>query len=273
MKQFIKMVYRFIPFKKNFYSILKIFWKPNEKIYKHLYFTQPYEVKIDKNRRFKIYNGNQIENEIFWEGLTGKWEKESMKIWIQLCEFSYYIFDIGANTGIYALVGKTINPKAKVYAFEPHPFFFRSLQKNIEINNYDINIYRKAISNIDGKISIGDYKGEENLIIVDAIQLDTFIQENKIEKIDLLKIDVETHEPKVLEGFIKNISKYKPTFLIEILNDDIASHIYNIVDKHGYLYFNIDENKGIRKTDKIEKSDSFNYLLCTREVADKLGLI
>ena len=45
--------------------------------------------------------------------------------------------------------------------------------------------------------------------------------DHKITKIDLLKIDVETHEPEVLEGYTKYIHLHKPTMLIEILNDEL----------------------------------------------------
>lgn len=273
MKRIIKTIYGLLPFKKELYGVLKIFWSPKESIYKHLHFTEPYTVKIDKGREFKIHNGNQIENEIFWEGLTGKWEKESIKLWLQLCEFSNCIFDIGANTGVYALVAKTINPDAKVYAFEPHPLFFEVLQKNIKLNNYEIKSYKNAVSNFDGKISIDDYSGNSPSISVEAISLDTFIERNKLERIDLLKIDVETHEPQVLEGFLKYLSQFKPTFLIEILNNDVAEFVYNVVSKYEYMYFNIDERNGIRQTERIEVSDYYNYLVCSKETADKLGLL
>ncbi|MBK9285310.1 MAG: FkbM family methyltransferase [Sphingobacteriaceae bacterium] len=272
MNQILKSFYRIIPFKREIYSVLKIFWRPKESVYKHLYFKQAFQVKINHTKKFKIHNGYQLENEIFWEGLTGKWEKESIKLWMRLCEFSNHIYDIGANTGIYALIAKTINPNAKVYAFEPQPLFFKLLQKNIELNNYDIKAYRNAVSNLDGNIVIEDYLIENHTINVEALQLDSFVQKNNLKSIDLLKIDVEAHEPQVLEGFMKNLAQFKPTFLIEVLNEAVADYIYHAVNKYEYLYFNIDENKGIRQTKKIEKSDYLNYLLCSKETAKKLGL-
>ena len=63
--------------------------------------------------------GFQLENEIFWSGLTNGWEKISTRLWIELSKNSKVIFDIGANTGIYSLVSKSINPTSQVFAFEP----------------------------------------------------------------------------------------------------------------------------------------------------------
>ena len=274
MKRIIKAIYQLTPFKKEIYSVLKKFWKPKESVYRHLHFKGPFDVTIDKTRKFTIYNNNsQIENEIFWKGLTGKWEKESMKLWIKLCEHSQSIIDIGANAGIYALVAKTINPVAKVYAFEPHPLFFERLKKNANSNNFDIYCYRQAVSNFDGNLSIEDYSGQTQTISVDSVTLNTFISQNNIRRIDLIKIDVETHEPQVMEGFSNYLSAFKPTMIIEILNNHIAEKIFDAVKTLNYLYFNINENGGIRQTKTIEKSDYYNYLFCNKEVALKLGLI
>lgn len=274
MKKIFKLVYKLTPFKKEMYCGLKYFWKPKEPVYKHLHFNGPFVVRIDKTRKFTIYNNNsQIENEIFWEGLTGKWEKESMKLWITLCERAHSVVDIGANTGVYALVAKTVNPSAKVYAFEPHPLFFERLKKNVNKNNFDINFYGQAVSNVDGNLCIEDYSGQTQNISVDSVTLNTFISQNKIDCIDLMKIDVETHEPQVIEGFSNYLAEFRPTIIIEILNNQVAEKIFNAVKNLNYLYFNINEIGGIRQTEKIEKSDYYNYLLCSKEVAVMLGLI
>lgn len=273
MKQLLKFIYTIIPFKKDLFLLLKKLWKPSENVYKHLHFKQPFKVKIDENTSFKIHNGTRIENEIFWEGLTGQWEKESMKLWIELSKKSKTTFDIGANNGIYALVAKTMNPKSHVSAFEPHPYFFTALEKNVTLNNFEIDLHKKAVSDFDGRLDIEDYTGETKEINVESVTLDTFIKSNEIENLDLLKIDVETFEPQVMKGFLDSVKLHKPTLLIEILNDDVASSVNDMINDLGYLYFNIDERSGIRQTPKVEKSDFYNYLICQEDVARELNLV
>ena len=170
-------------------------------------------------------------------------------------------------------MAKTINPNAKVFAFEPHPYFFEILIKNIKLNALKIDAYKMAVSNFDGELCIEDYSGKTDSINVESTTLDTFIEKNGIQKIDLMKIDVETHEPMVMEGFAKYFSHFKPTLLIEILNQSVANFIFEVVKPHDYLYFNINELGGIRQTEQIEKSDYYNYLLCSKEIALQLGLI
>jgi Methyltransferase FkbM domain len=108
---------------------------------------------------------------------------------------------------------------------------------------------------------------------IETVTLNSFIKQNSIHKVDLIKIDVETHEPEVLEGFLDYLFQFKPTLLIEILNSEVGEKINNAVQGMGYLYFNIDERGGIRQEDKITKSDYYNYLICSPEIAVKLGLI
>ena len=89
----------------------------------------------------------------------------------------------------------------------------------------------------------------------------------------MIKIDVETHKAEVLEGFSNYLHKFNPTILIEILNDEVRTNVQKIVSNMGYLYFNIDENAGIRQVTSITKSDYYNYLLCMPEMAKELSLI
>ena len=44
------------------------------------------------------------------------------------------IFDIGANTGIFALVSGAANPKARIFAFEPVSRVFEKLKGNVALN-------------------------------------------------------------------------------------------------------------------------------------------
>jgi hypothetical protein len=104
-------------------------------------------------------------------------------------------------------------------------------------------------------------------------QKDSYILKHGIERCDLLKIDVELHEVKVLEGMSETLKKHRPSFLIEILTDEIGLGIQNLLSGLDYLYFNIDEDRGVMPTQVLAKSASYNYLVCQRQVAVSLNLI
>jgi FkbM family methyltransferase len=290
MKKLVKSIYTLLPFKKEVFTLLKFVWTPSESIYQHLHFKGVFSVYVDSIKKFRIkHYGFQLENAIFWSGLTKGWEKESMKLWIRLCEDSDVIVDIGANTGVYSLVAKTVKPSSQVYAFEPVARVYKKLCENIQLNKFDIHAYEQAASNSNGTATIYDtdsehtysvtvnknmFSSETNVIesAVETITLDSFIKKNKLAKIDLIKIDVETHEAEVLEGFSEFLALYKPTMLIEILTDEIGEKIEALFKELNYLYFNIDELGSIRQVQNLSKSDFYNYLFCSPETANKLNL-
>ena len=273
IKLIIKRLYSFIPFKKYIFTAIKWFYLPNESIYQHLHFNDWFIVKIDERKYFKIYNSTIIENEIFWNGLFGKWEKESLKVWLKLCENSQSILDIGANTGIYSILAKTLNSNAQVFAFEPHPYFFSLLQKNKEINQQSFTALQLAATNLDGDLDIEDYSGKLPIISVKGMRLDTFFEMHMTSKIDLIKLVVENNEQQVLEGYKKYIEIHRPTILIEVLNSEIAKQINSLLPDNVYIYFSIDESKGLRRTERLEKSDGYNCLICTTEVAKQIQIL
>lgn len=290
MKRFLKFIYNTLPFKKNIFILLKIFFTPPQSIYQHLHFTGEFKVDIDPKRNFKIMHyGFMIENEIFWKGIYNGWEKYSMRLWKDLCEHANVIFDVGANTGIYSLVAKTTNANAKVYAFEPVERVYRKLDFNIALNNYDITTINKAVSESNGTAIIYDTSEEHILSVavnknisltpentfpveINTITLDTFISTNNIKELQLIKIDVEMHEVEALKGFKKNIKKFEPTILIELLDDKIGKEVQGMISGMGYLYFNIDERSGIRQVSELGKSDYYNFLICKPEVAKKIDI-
>lgn len=292
MKKVLKNIYKLIPFKKQFFQFVKYFWIPPYSVYKHLHFVGKFKVHINKATSFYIvHHGSEIENDIFWKGLTGGWEKISMQLWIQLCKYSNVIVDIGANTGVYALTAKAVKPNALVYAFEPLSQIFKKLKTNNDLNDFGILCIEKAVSDKNGKAVIYETGGDllsaatmnpqtreiDTLDVeteIETITLDSLVQSNKLEKIDLIKIDVETFEPNVLEGYKNYLAVHKPDILIEVLTDEVGQKLQKIFDGLGYCYFNIDDKNGkIRKTDTITKSDHFNYLLTDVGTAKKLNLL
>ena len=293
MESILKKIYALIPFKKHLFLLLKKVSQPKESLYRHLHFNGVIDIKVDKTAQFKMnHQGYQIENEIFWQGLDGGWEKVSVGLWKKLVKNSNTIFDIGANTGVFALIAKSVNPAAQVYAFEPIARIYSKLHKNIQLNNFDIKSFPVAISDKDGKAEILDNPMVENeyslslnndhnrksaeqvKVEIDIITLDTFIEQNNIKNIDLLKIDVESHEGEVMEGFAKHLPLFKPTLLIEILRDPVGEKVERTLTGLNYLYFNIDENGEVLKVDKItRRGNNYNYLICQPAIAKELGLV
>lgn len=293
MKKIFKVIYKLIPFKKQFFLLIRNIISLPESVYKHLHFIGVFEVRIDIHHKFKMFHlGASEENSLFWAGIDNGWEKTSLKLWRKLCSDTFIILDVGANTGLYSLVTKTLNPTSKVFAFEPLPKVLEYLNYNIKINNFDIIVVPKAASNYNGKAtvflkegydfctsvtvnkSLLDESTPQKKLEIETITLADFIRENKIERVDLIKIDVETHEPEVLEGMGEYLDQFKPDLLIEIWDKDCAIKLNILFKDKGYLYFDIDDKNDliIQKTE-ISISSYWNYLICKPETAKKIGLV
>lgn len=277
MKKVLRSIYHAIPLKRQIFSMIKAVKTPPESIYKHLHFNGDFKVAIDKNHHFRINsNGAQIANEVFWEGLYDSWEGKSIEIWREVSLHSDMMFDIGANAGFYTLVSKTMNPSMKVHAFEPSNDWYKRFNDNCALNNIAVNSHKIALSNQDAETYIKSVWRDDNKTYT-AQRLDTWIEENNIQKMDLLKIDVEHYVVEMVQGFETYFDKFRPNVMIEILRDEYAIEIEKVwkTKEKGYLYFNInDKTKEVRQMSTLqERSDDMNIFICHPEMASKLKLI
>ncbi len=292
IKQILRfIIYRFPLNQPVFYVLRKIFI-PSESLRNHLRFIGKFKVKTADGKQFYLHNNAfKLESDFFWLGFEKvDWEPRTRKIWEELCKSSSTILDIGANTGIFSVLAKVYNPKAKVFSFEPQPNIFSVLKKSVEVNNFDTQCENIALSNQNGQMKFYNYgplafegnttagslnmnfrPDDQKSIVVEVRQLSDYITEKKIAQIDLIKIDVETHEYEVLLGYGPSLLQHEPVFIIELQNETIGKNIETLVTPDRYLYYSIDEKKGLVQIQKlgIEK-DNHNYLLCPKSKLKKI---
>ena len=290
MRGVLKTVYDAIPAKRHLFRGLRPLGLP-PRVYRHLHFHGLFSVDIPGSaQRFRMMHfGYELENELFWKGLYGTYEGRSMRVWVELCRRAHSIVDVGANTGLYSLVAKTVNPNAVVTAFEPVERVYQKLLDNIRLNRLDILSHPLALSDRTGEAFYFDTMTEhaysftvnKNVHAPDVpcekrtlqtITLDDFVARSGLERIDLMKIDVETHEPEVLEGFKAHLDRFHPDMLIEVLDAEVAERLNAILAGKPYLYYDVDEAAGLRRIPRIEQSGERNILACSAESARTLGL-
>lgn len=178
--------------------------------------------------------------------------------WKQLNENSI-IFDIGANIGAFSLKSAAYLHQRKlqssIYAIEPNPQIIIRLRKNVNLNpdlNKLIQIEEIALSDqkrimhfTSGCANSGGGKltNEKTGVEVKVNTLDSFVSEHDLQRVDLIKIDVEGFEPRVLKGANRTIETYKPILIIEItdewfrVNGSSASEIINHLFGLGYTIY------------------------------------
>lgn len=128
------------------------------------------------------------------------------------------IFDVGANVGRYSKHILEINPTVQLHSFEPHPKTFLSLKE--QMNGTTAQLNNKGVGKEPSILELYDYEDQDGSshasvfkgVIeeihhqsavshqVEVIALKDYLLENKIDTIDLLKIDTEGNELNVLKG-------------------------------------------------------------------------
>lgn len=251
-------------------------------ICKHLYFSGQFEARLYGKKIAKLIStGNQIENEIFWKGFEGCHEGVSTQIWAALIAQTKprSVWDIGANSGTYGILAKSILPECEVSFFEPIPKAVEMIKHNLALNKVNAGLFQLALGDYDGQGYIYFREGADFATSVTVnkdttsdgtrsvkmqikvAKAETILDENKMHLPNLIKLDVETFEPEVLQGFGHLFPK-KSIFLIEVLNDDNAEKLSQYFPSSMYDFYNIDDAAStFRKTNVLEKSDFYNCLV------------
>jgi FkbM family methyltransferase len=288
-------IYRIIPGKQLICKLLKIARIPNSKFYQDLSFNGPFKVEIPNKEPFKLWHhGGTIENETFWKGLFTTWESDTGWIWQELCLFSNTIFDVGANTGVYSMTAKIINPESKVFAFEPSNHTYKKLLLNNDLNEFDITCEQIALSNYNGKQVFYDtpdsnqtsaslspdklknwegYSGEIFEYEVETITLGDYIKNNFIENIDLIKMDIEMHEPEAIAGLGTYLQEYKPIVIIEVLSDKVADKLNELINNKEHVIFHLKGSQNAQLVENFSWSyPCWNYIFFHKDLTEKIKL-
>lgn len=164
-------------------------------------------------------------------------------------------FDIGANFGFcsFGIIGSLPNHDIKYHLFEANNDISQTLIRSAQLHNSkEININHCCISNSEGvsyikivKEQLGEsFISNEGTQTVRNIVLDKYIEQNKISKINLLKIDIEGYEMFAIKGALNSLNSGKvDAIYIEISSQNLArygfapSDCFNILKDVGFQLF------------------------------------
>ena len=182
-------------------------------------------------------SGIGIASLLFWHGLDG-FEPETSRTLRFLFERATTFIDVGANCGLYSILGALWSPKLQVIAFEPVPSIFDGLKKNVLLNQLEgrVRCENVALSRESGQATFFLPSGEgldvestgtlasdswqsrkgSPRIEVETVRFDEYETRHPM-RVDLIKIDVEDFEADVLEGMQGIITRDRPFIVCEIL--------------------------------------------------------
>jgi FkbM family methyltransferase len=198
----------------------------------------------------------------------GTYEPEVRKVFRTVLPLGGVALDVGANVGWHTLLmASLVGASGRVLAIEPNPTLRRRLHDHLCLNDLKqvevisdiaadteemMDFYAPSLN--DGNSGDGhvvkDARRDAAIIRLEARRLDTIIAAAKCERLDLIKVDVEGFEWRVLQGGENTIAKFRPHIVFEY-NAEYASRgggtpevVANFFQTHGYRLFTIGRNWG-----------------------------
>lgn len=226
---------------------------------------------------------DSFKNSLYWCGLAGFEPRSVSSVW-PIFKWADTFFDIGANTGVYALIAKSANTAITIEAFEPVPNICSWLVKNCEINDLGdigLNTYPladevalKTFYINETRFSLptsaslqSDFIAQHSqLLRVGARILDDFVDSREIGSRVFLKVDVEGAEVAVLTGGQRFLKKFRPLIMCEFLDEASFHDVARLVSCFDYQIMAIGDSGPFCTSGEYCSSAENNYLLIPPDV-------
>jgi len=186
--------------------------------------------------------------------LTGEFDRSTFEVLHNFSEPGDMLFDIGANIGYVSACFLWNVPNSSAVAVDPQPGVIELLRSNLNLfqpNRYQI--FAVAVSDSTGIGSMEICEGNrgasritssngENLVKVDMWSFPQLVAEARIDTINLIKLDVEGCEERIISSMAPILQRIKPRAIIyEEQGDKSAPDraIGRILGGAGYRIFGI----------------------------------
>ena len=218
-------------------------------------------VQSKDDRRFHVDLNDEMYHSLYF---YGSYESDVTELFKKIIKPDDILIDVGANFGWYTtLFSKLVEKKGQVHSFEPVPWIFNELEKNIRLNSAhgDIFANQHALGNRLQRIEMFVFSGlpcghasmsklgrdDHARYKCPMTTLDNYIFEKGINNVHIIKCDVEGAEMFVLKGAESLILSSQPPIWILELNTETSAHFgYQPCDllrylqsKNDYLFYRI----------------------------------
>ena len=217
-------------------------------------FTPPHRRWMTELDGFRFWF-NTSDREMGVVMAIGQYEASVVRFIRQALRSGMTCIDAGAQTGFFTcLMATVVGETGMVHAFEPMPASYELLQKNIQENGFGprVRAYQRACSNAAteilashvGNMYVAGTVPGGRAVSMTAVRLDDVVHE----AVDLIKLDVEGHEPAVLEGMRGLIARSHPVivsecneYLLESCSNTSGREYLALLTAYGYDVFDVND--------------------------------
>ncbi|HYF70803.1 MAG TPA: FkbM family methyltransferase [Ohtaekwangia sp.] len=185
------------------------------------------------------------------------------------------IVDVGANMGRFTLDFAFAARDGQIISYEPDPRSFEKLMCNIALNDFQhIKTFKKALGNalcVRELFKVNHHNAGMNRFVsgkiadgIDSIETKVSVLDEEVKilgvtHIDIIKIDVEGFEHKVLQGAEESIKKYRPILFLELVDENLKDHgdtpgdVIKWLRERKYSIFRASNMKVVDETSDLSK--------------------
>lgn len=167
---------------------------------------------------------------------TGKYESHMLSLFVESVPVGGTVLDIGANIGVYTLTAaRKAGHRGRVFSVEPVSNNVQSLCAGVVGNGFsNVSILPVAASAAAGVVAMLRSANSSNGIVdthVDRDVAESFVPSQRVDfllagldSLDVIKIDIEGHEPVAWPGIEALVRKHKPIVFTEFNPPAIRNH-------------------------------------------------
>jgi FkbM family methyltransferase len=195
---------------------------------------------------------------------SGSFEPRAERIMARHLAPGMTAIDVGANIGYHTLrMARSVGPEGQVVAIEPGPRAVSRLRRNLALNTFsNVDVVVAALGDHDAELvelhvqssyPLSGSSGTERALVRVA-RLDGLVLERELRRVDLIKIDVDGQEAKVLRGAVETLERFHPVLFFELTpsvvearGDSVAELFASLVS----LGYSISDESGTPQQDPV----------------------
>lgn len=226
------------------------------------------------------------KEKFFW---LGTHEPSVQKALRRLARTGMTVYDIGTYIGFFTLLlSRAVGDTGRVIALEPNPETYRRLLRNLRLNRREnVQTLMLAAADKSGREIFQTAKNnlapEAHLVAsatvpepdpapkveVETVALDDLIFDRGFPRPDLLKIDVEESETRVLAGMTRILEECQPVVVCETHSGEASREAAQALRRYGYSLIDLERGEPIPAGK--EPRPGRLYLLATPETPARSG--
>jgi len=231
-------------------------------------------VEMRGGLRWAMDAGDYTQQDLFWCGAKDAGEIREA---LQCMPRNGVMFDLGANFGYYSItVASALQGNCRIYAFEPNPSTMERFKRNVALNKtHGLHLLELGLSDAPGHALVVEtpahsgaaYLRQNPRSGVPVTTLDLFCEQNEIDRLDLIKMDIEGAELRALHGGIATLKRFRPAMLIELNPETSEREGYSVRDvvvfleDLGYALWDVGSRARITR-DRLPQSSYFMNAIC-----------